>query len=69
MPTLILILKITILSESLFHPSLAQAYIGPGLGLGAIGAIIGVILSIILGLLGLVWYPLKRLFSKNQRRV
>lgn len=41
----------------------ALAYVGPGLGLGAIGAIFGVIVTILLAILGVVWYPLKRLFK------
>lgn len=32
-------------------PGIAQAYVGPGLGLGAIGAILGVIFSVILAIL------------------
>lgn len=59
---------IIVLSSVLFFPFAAAAYVGPGLGLGAIGAIIGILLSVILGLLGLVWYPLKRLFNKSHKR-
>ncbi|WP_282608358.1 hypothetical protein [Pelagibius sp. Alg239-R121] len=43
----------------------AQAYVGPGLGLGAVGAILGVVLSIVLALFAIFWYPLKRLFKKK----
>lgn len=42
----------------------AHAYIGPGLGLGVIGALVGGILALTLALFGLVWYPLKRLTAK-----
>ena len=35
-------------------------YVGPGLGLGAISFVLGVLLSVFLALLGVVWYPLKR---------
>ena len=41
----------------------AAAYVGPGLGLGAIGALIGVVVTVILAFIGLLWYPLKRLFK------
>ena len=37
----------------------AQAYVGPGLGLGAVGAVLGVALSVILALFAIFWYPLK----------
>lgn len=40
------------------------AYIGPGLGLGAIGAFFGTILAILLGLIGIIWYPVKRMIKK-----
>lgn len=44
----------------------ADAYIGPGLGAGALGVILGVIASILLALVAIVWYPLKRLIKKIQ---
>ena len=40
-------------------PSLAFAYIGPGLGAGAIALIIIIAFSILLAVFALVWYPLK----------
>lgn len=43
----------------------AHAYLGPGLGLGIIGTVIGVIAAIVLTLFGLVWYPLKRMFARK----
>lgn len=42
----------------------ASAYLGPGLGLGAIGAVLGVIGSLFLGLAAIIWYPVKRLIRK-----
>ncbi len=39
----------------------AQAYVGPGLGLGAASTALGVVGAILLGLLAFVWYPVKRL--------
>lgn len=44
----------------------AHAYIGPGLGAGTIGVVLGVLLSIVLVLLAIVWYPVKRLLKKRQ---
>ncbi len=37
------------------------AYIGPGAGLGALIVTIALVLGAVLLLIGLVWYPLKRL--------
>ncbi|MCZ6770959.1 MAG: hypothetical protein O7G83_03090 [Proteobacteria bacterium] len=45
----------------------AEAYVGPGLGLGAIGVAAGILLSFVLVLVALVWYPLKRLFVGRAR--
>lgn len=49
---------------TLFPPS-AAAYIGPGLGLGAVGLILALLVSVILALVGLFWYPLKRRLSRR----
>lgn len=49
-------------------PFNAYAYIGPGLGIGTIGAVFGVILSIFIALLAIVWYPFKRLLKKMKKK-
>ena len=46
-------------------PSYAQAYVGPGLGVGVIGALLGGIMAIFLAFVGLLWYPIKRLLRKK----
>jgi Na+-driven multidrug efflux pump len=45
-------------------PGVAHAYMGPGLGLGFLGAAFGVIGSILLGIVAIIWYPIKRLWRK-----
>jgi hypothetical protein len=47
----------------MFLPSTAEAYIGPGLGMGTIGVVLGILASILLMLIAIIWYPLKRLFK------
>ncbi len=47
-------------------PGLAQAYVGPGLGLGAIVVILGILVSLGLAVFALVWYPLKRRRAQRQ---
>lgn len=42
-------------------PDHALAYIGPGAGLGGIALAIALALGVLLLVMGLVWYPLKRL--------
>jgi len=39
----------------------AYAYIGPGLGAGALATVLGVLLAVLMLIVGIVWYPLKRL--------
>ncbi len=46
----------------------ALAYVGPGLGLGVLGAIAGVALSILLAVLAIFWYPIKRLFGLGKKK-
>lgn len=41
----------------------ALAYIGPGAGLGAIAITIALALGVLLLVIGLVWYPLKRVLN------
>lgn len=52
--------QISILLLCLFSTP-AYAYIGPGLGAGALATILGVLLAILMLVVGIVWYPLKRL--------
>lgn len=42
-------------------PAMAQAYVGPGAGLGAIAVTLAVLLGIVLLVVGFLWYPLKRM--------
>lgn len=39
----------------------AFAYVGPGLGLSAIGAVVGLVVAFVLAVVGFVWYPIRRL--------
>lgn len=49
-------------------PSVALAYVGPGLGLGALAVIGGLILSVLVAVFALVWYPLKRARARMRAR-
>ena len=53
--------KLVIAAVVLLMPSMAQAYIGPGAGITAIGSLIALIGAVALALIGFVWYPIKRL--------
>ena len=44
-------------------PASLQAYVGPGSGLSSIGSVLGFLLLIVLLAVGILWYPLKKLFN------
>ncbi|WP_157220364.1 hypothetical protein [Flavisphingomonas formosensis] len=45
-------------------PTPAFAYLGPGLGMGAVATALGVVVAVFLGLFSILWYPLKRLIRR-----
>jgi len=47
-------------------PAISHAYVGPGTGLSAIGTVIAFIGSVVLLIMGFVWYPIKR-FLKGKK--
>ena len=42
----------------------AQAYIGPGLGAGTLGVILGLVGSVLIAVFAFFWYPIKRTVKK-----
>lgn len=49
------------------HPVAAQAYIGPGVGAGAIAAVVGVLGSIFLAIVAVIYYPIKRMMKGKKK--
>lgn len=49
---------------ALMLASPAHAYIGPGLGAGVISTVLGILASVFLALVAIVWYPIKRLIKR-----
>ena len=47
-------------------PELANAYVGPGAGLSAIGSGLALIFGLFVAILGFIWYPVKRLLRGKQ---
>lgn len=45
----------------------ASAYIGPGVGAGAIAVVLGVLASLAMASMALLWFPVKRLIKKRQK--
>jgi len=58
----ITLITLLLLSKSSF------AYIGPGLGLGIVVSILGLIFSIFLFIIALLWFPIKKLLKKNKNK-
>jgi hypothetical protein len=46
--------------------STAEAYVGPGMGLGVIAAVVGFLTAVLLALAGMVWYPMKRMLRSKR---
>ncbi|KAB2880365.1 MAG: hypothetical protein F9K34_16820 [Albidovulum sp.] len=49
-------------------PSAALAYIGPGVGAGAIAAVVGVLGSIFLAIVAVIYYPIKRMMKGRKSK-
>lgn len=45
----------------------AMAYVGPGTGIAALGALLAIIVGVIAALFGFLWYPMKRLLKKRKQ--
>lgn len=52
----------------IFFISSAYAYIGPGVGGGAIAAAFGLIVAVFAVLFGLIWFPVKRFLKKRKEK-
>ena len=52
----------------LLFPQVVLAYIGPGMGAGAIAGALGVIGAIFLVLFAVLYYPIKRVLGKRKNR-
>ena len=46
----------------------AFAYVGPGMGVGVIAAIVGFFAAILLGLWGILYYPIKRALKRRKEK-
>ena len=55
---------VTLVAMLLAFP--AHAYIGPGVGAGTIAVVLGVVASIFLAFVAIIWYPLKRLIKRRK---
>ncbi len=52
----------------LVMPNAAEAYIGPGAGITAIGTVIAFLGAIVFAIVGFIWYPVKRLLASMRNK-
>lgn len=43
------------------------AYVGPGVGAGVIGVILGLIVTVFVGFVAIIWYPFKRMLRRMKQ--
>ena len=47
-------------------PAMAQAYIGPGMGLGAVASLLGLVAVFFMVMVAFIWFPIKRRIAKRR---
>jgi len=57
-------MKILLLLTCALFPLSASAYIGPSLSGGTLAVVLGVFVSIVLAVIAIVYYPIKRMIKK-----
>ena len=60
--------NLLIIGWLLLFPLVVHAYIGPGIGVGVIGVVLGILVAIVLAFFAILWYPVKRLFVKRRNQ-
>ena len=60
-------MAIGVLLLIIFVQQPAMAYVGPGTGIAALGALIAIVVGVIAALFGFLWFPIKRLMKKRQQ--
>lgn len=56
-----------LLALMILSPLSAQAYIGPGMGAGFVASVLGILAGILMLVVGIVWYPIKKLYKWLRR--
>ena len=49
-------------------PTYSYAYLGPGMGSGAIAATIGIVVAIFAAIFGTLWFPIKRFLNNRKNK-
>jgi len=56
---------LTVLLLATLGASPADAYVRPGAGLSALGSLLSLFAAIGLGIVGFIWYPIRRLLRRS----
>jgi len=56
-----------VLLAGLLSADPAYAYIGPGVGLAALSAVLGLVGSFLLGIVSIIYYPIKRVLKRRKK--
>ncbi len=48
-------------------PTMADAYIGPGAGITALGSLFALIGAVLMAIVGFVWFPIKRMLKGRRK--
>ena len=62
------VLVLAVFAMLFFAPEHLYAYVGPGAGLSALGALFALISSVFVAIFGFIWFPIKRLIRRARRR-
>ncbi len=62
----LILITIVFITSLWGFPLPASAYLGPGAGISAIGALLALFAAIAVAIFGFLWYPIKRLRRKKQ---
>jgi|APSaa5957512535_1039671.scaffolds.fasta_scaffold130485_3 hypothetical protein len=60
------IIKVSILALFAVTTMPVQAYIGPGMGGGAIAVVFGILAAIFMAIFGFIYYPVKRWLKRRK---
>ena len=58
---------VTLVTLILIWPIETLAYIGPGMGAGVIATALGFVAAIFLGLVAVLYYPIKRMIKRKKK--
>lgn len=59
---------VVLLALGVLTPLEAQAYVGPGAGITAIGSLLALIAGLLFAIVGFVWYPIKRMRRRRREK-